>query len=106
MGPQGRYCPAFQPNREDGMLIRVEYRNHHYDMVHDFYLEALIAAGALRRFIRSGGWVEVGRDPLRTEDGRLAGIDRRSPVVHRPLDVPVRIAGRKVLPIFGGQLKP
>ena len=81
------------------MLIRVEYRNGRFDMVQDYYLEALIGRGYLRRFLRAGRWAEVDRDPLRRQNGGgYSGPERRSPVTHRPLELPVRIGGRTYQP--------
>lgn len=60
------------------MLIRVEYADGRFDLVKPFLLENLLADNRIRKFVRNGQWVTVGRDPVRR--GRLtsyAGVDRR-----------------------------
>jgi len=47
------------------MLIQVNYTDDRYDFVKDFMLETLIASGAIAKFRRSTGWVQVGVDPVR-----------------------------------------
>jgi hypothetical protein len=66
------------------MLIRVMYKNHEYDMVKSSLLDTLIKSGKVKMFLRSEGWVVVGRDSIREKDERLKGSDRREkqPVYH------------------------
>lgn len=40
-------------------------------------LEHLLKHGAVRAFERSGGWVRIGRDPIRRNTGIWKGPDRR-----------------------------
>jgi hypothetical protein len=47
------------------MLIQVNYTDDRYDFVKDFMLETLIASGAIAKFRRSSGWVQIGVDPVR-----------------------------------------
>ncbi|MBE0598561.1 MAG: hypothetical protein IH614_14960 [Desulfuromonadales bacterium] len=81
------------------MLIRVKYPNGRFDMVQDYYLEALLAARRVCRFQRDGIWVEVNRDPVRCAGERTySGPERRGRVIPRPLELPVRVGGRSYRP--------
>jgi hypothetical protein len=62
------------------MLIQVNYTNDKYDFVKDFMLETLIASGAIAKFRRTTGWVQVGVDPVRSRqpDATYNGPDRRT----------------------------
>jgi hypothetical protein len=61
------------------MLIQVSYKDDKYDYVKDFMLESLIATGAIAKFRRSTGWVQVGVDPVRTmRQGTYSGAERRA----------------------------
>ena len=89
------------------MLIRVMYRDRTYDMVREFYLEGLIAAGRISRFRRDEGWVEIGRGRVRGSGTRpYTGPERREPVVHRPLETPIRIGGKVYIPFPAGRVSP
>jgi hypothetical protein len=62
------------------MLIQVNYTDDRYDFVKDFMLETLIASGAIAKFRRSSGWVQIGVDPVRkprTHQG-YQGPERRT----------------------------
>jgi hypothetical protein len=60
------------------------YKNHEYDMVKSSLLDTLIKSGKVKMFLRSEGWVVVGRDLIRERDERFKGFDRREkqPVYH------------------------
>ena len=61
------------------MLIQVSYSDDSFDYVKDFMLDWLIESGAIIKFKRSTGWVQVGVDPIRkpsTEPG-YRGVERR-----------------------------
>ena len=89
------------------MLIRVMYRNRKYDMVKDYFLENLIAAGRIARFCRSGSWVEIDRGPLRGSNTRTyTGPERRDAITHRPLNTLIRIGKRHYQPNFSGHFDP
>lgn len=62
------------------MLIQVNYTDDRYDFVKDFMLETLIASGAIAKFRRSSGWVQVGVDPVRKSRSSYPynGPERRS----------------------------
>lgn len=62
------------------MLIQVNYTDDRYDFVKDFMLETLIASGAIAKFRRSSGWVEVGVDPVRKSRTSTPydGVERRT----------------------------
>lgn len=60
------------------MLIRIVYADGRYDWVKPFMLDNLLAENQVQMFLRSGRWVTVGRDPVRSS--RLSsylGSDRR-----------------------------
>ena len=60
------------------MLIRVRYSDDSYDMLKPWRLQEFIATGRVAAFLRSDGWVTVGRDPLRRSSGRgYLGPERR-----------------------------
>lgn len=60
------------------MLVRVRYSDDSYDMLKPWRLQEFIAAGRVAAFLRSDGWVTVGRDPVRRGGGRgYPGPDRR-----------------------------
>lgn len=65
---------------DEGMLINVMYMGKKFDMVKDFMLDRLIAAGKIRKFYRfsQAGWVEVGKDPIRGVGGEYGGPERRA----------------------------
>jgi hypothetical protein len=48
------------------MLIRVRYRNHHFDFVKTSRLDEFIASGEISAFKRRKGWVRIGVDPIRS----------------------------------------
>lgn len=62
------------------MLVQVHWTNNTYDYVKDFMLDDLIAAGVVKRFLRSSGWVTIGVDPIRsvTRSSEYDGRERRS----------------------------
>lgn len=60
------------------MLVQVNWTNNRYDYVNDYMLDSLIEAGVVARFLRTGGWVTVGVDPIRTRsNGSYNGPERR-----------------------------
>lgn len=62
------------------MLIQVNYTDDRYDFVKDFMLETLIASGAIAKFRRSSGWVQIGVDPIRKArpSASYQGVERRA----------------------------
>jgi hypothetical protein len=62
------------------MLIQVGYTNDRYDYVKDFMLDSLIESGAITRFRRRSGWVQIGVDQVRKgrQQGVYGGIERRA----------------------------
>jgi hypothetical protein len=50
------------------MSIKVVYTNGKAGLVENYQLDDLIASGKIKKFRRSGGWVVVGKDPLRKTD--------------------------------------
>jgi hypothetical protein len=61
------------------MLLKVIYQNDKYDMVRPSLLNELIASKKIKKFYRSGGWVDIGRDPIRRSAaaGSYGGLERR-----------------------------
>lgn len=59
------------------MLIRVLYKDQAAGMVETSRLGELIAAGKVVAFFRSGGWVDVERDPIRGKGRVYYGPERR-----------------------------
>ena len=50
------------------MLISVIYQDDTHDLVKPFLLNELLAAGKVKRFLRSDGWAIVGVSPMRKND--------------------------------------
>lgn len=74
----------FQPsNREvdSQLLIRVIYHDNKYGEIESFKLDKLIALGKIKKFLRPGGWVTIGVDPIRGMGGTYNGPERRKPFV-------------------------
>lgn len=65
------------------MLIRVVYKGDVHDYVKDHQLGKLLDAGKIIRFLRRSGWVEVGIDPIRTDNNTAySGVERRNGLRH------------------------
>ena len=62
------------------MMIRVLYKDQAAGMVKASHLDELIAADKIVAFFRSGGWVNVKRDPIRGKGRVYLGPERRSKV--------------------------
>lgn len=61
------------------MDIKVVLHDGQEKEVKPFQLDKLISLGMVRKFRRSGGWVTVGKDPVRREKGQAyAGPERRN----------------------------
>jgi hypothetical protein len=60
------------------MLIKVMYQNNEYGMVMPFLLDELITSGRIMKFLRSEGWVHIGRDRIRVSDYLYKGPERRT----------------------------
>ncbi|MBJ6752115.1 GSU3473 family protein [Geomonas anaerohicana] len=61
------------------MLIQVSYNDDKYDYVKDFMLEPLIQSGAISKFRRRSGWVQIGIDPVRSQRREhYTGEERRA----------------------------
>ncbi len=57
------------------MLISVIYQDDTHDLVKPFLLNELLAAGKVKRFLRSGGWAIVGESPMRKDDSSYKGYE-------------------------------
>jgi hypothetical protein len=60
------------------MLIKVLYNNDTFDMLKHSRLDEYIAAGKVKKFRRSSGWVTIGVDHLRGAGGAYRGPERRT----------------------------
>jgi hypothetical protein len=63
------------------------YDNKKYDVVKPFLLDRLIRSGRIEKFLRSEGWVVIGRDPVRKRDESYQGSDRRKSLTHLEYDI-------------------
>ncbi len=61
------------------MKIQVVFRSDEgFQYVPDYLLDRLISKGEIQAFRRSDGWVVIGLDPVRGEDGgSYTGPERR-----------------------------
>jgi hypothetical protein len=61
------------------MLLRVMYHNERYDFIKAARFNEFIEVGTLAMFQRSGGWVRVDIDPIRSKktDSSYNGAERR-----------------------------
>ncbi len=62
------------------MLISVVYQDDKHDSVKPFLLDALIASGQVKKFLRSDGWATVGISPMRGNDRtyKSYNVERRN----------------------------
>lgn len=61
------------------MQIKVKFINGQIELVRPRELQELIDARRISQFRRSGGWVDLGKDSIRsTLRGGYAGFERRS----------------------------
>ncbi len=60
------------------MLLRIQYKDHRYDMIEGRMLDRLISDQRIERFQRSSGWVTIGVDPIRmATNAAYEGEERR-----------------------------
>jgi len=57
--------------------IQVKFLNGETSEINPFLLNTQIETGKVIAFRRSGGWVQVGRDPIRGSNGHYQGVERR-----------------------------
>jgi NDP-sugar pyrophosphorylase family protein len=57
--------------------ILVLYVNGEYGNVKDTLLDELIERGEIKKFYRSGGWVTMGADSIRTRGNHYNGLEKR-----------------------------
>jgi hypothetical protein len=57
--------------------IPVLFKDNHYMVVSRHELDLLLAAGSIKAFRRSTGWVHVGRSPIRNSSLSYVGRERR-----------------------------
>ncbi len=60
------------------MMINVMYRDGKMGYVDQYQLDKLINMRQIIKFRREDGWVIVGFDPMRIEDGFYQGVERRA----------------------------
>lgn len=58
------------------MLIRVRYPDNTCGMVEDSRLDRMIEEEAIVEFLRTSGWVRIGRDPVRRRFAERRGQGR------------------------------
>ena len=58
--------------------IKVIYKDNSAGIVRASSLQQLISSAKIVAFRRSGGWVKIGRDPVRGLGGRYQGPERRN----------------------------
>lgn len=76
--PGGSKRQVFSPpSVHEGILIKVIYYDNRIDLVRPYALDRLIAAGEIKKFFRSEGWVKLGVDPVRGYGGKYHGPERR-----------------------------
>ena len=62
------------------MLIRILRKNGQFDMVKPTALNLLLESDEVEQFLRSSGWVTIGRDPIRRpRSTNYTALDRRHP---------------------------
>jgi hypothetical protein len=57
------------------VLISVIYQNNTHDLVKPFLLNELLAAGKVKKFLRSDGWAIVGVSPMRRNNTAYKSFD-------------------------------
>ncbi len=63
------------------MLLRVQYLNDTYDMVNQKLLNDLIESRKIKKFNRSGEWVDLETGPIRRlVSNQFVTVERRSKV--------------------------
>jgi hypothetical protein len=67
------------PREDKNMLIGVIYKNNKRGMIDEYILDDLIREEKIKAFRRSGGWVKIGRDPVRErwKSSTYNGLERR-----------------------------
>ncbi len=76
-------APAHSPGKtlkeEREMLISVIYKNNRRGMIDEYLLDDLLREDKIKAFRRSGGWVKIGRDPVREKwkQSGYSGPERR-----------------------------
>lgn len=71
--------PANASKEEKYMQIGVIYKNNKRGMIDEYLLDELIREEKIKAFRRSGGWVKLGRDPIRErwKSSSYNGLERR-----------------------------
>ena len=59
------------------MNVPVLYFDERYGEVKPFQLDKLISIGMVKKFLRSGRWINVKEDKLRGSGGMYTGPERR-----------------------------
>ena len=57
------------------MLIKIRHKDHSCGMVDSSLLDTLISNNKIAEFLRSSGWVRIGRDPVRDHVIRHLSVD-------------------------------
>jgi hypothetical protein len=71
---------AWLKKKIDGQKIAVRYVDSSPGMVSKTQLDKLIESGRIAAFMRSSGWVDIARDPIRKQSPqwRYKGLQRRA----------------------------
>jgi hypothetical protein len=59
------------------VVTTVIYRDNRMGMIDTSHLDGLIFSNKIKQFLRSEGWVTIGRDPIRRSRDKYTGRDRR-----------------------------
>lgn len=73
------HSPEKPPKEDKEMLISVIYKNNRRGMIDEYLLDDLLKEDKIKAFRRAGGWVKVGRDPVREKwkQSSYSGPERR-----------------------------
>jgi hypothetical protein len=59
------------------MMISVIYKNDKHGLIESYQLDDLIRSGKIKKFLRSDGWVTIGKDRLRATEDCFKGHEKR-----------------------------
>ncbi len=73
------HSPEKSPKEDKEMLISVIYKNNRRGMIDEYLLDDLLREDKIKAFRRAGGWVKIGRDPVRErwKQSTYSGPERR-----------------------------
>ena len=65
------------------VFLKVQYDDDTLGEVKPYQLDKLISLGRVKKFLRSGGWVTIGKNKTRTVEMYYQGSERRKPFTIR-----------------------